>query len=59
MCDERRRTDIEAQISALRIEVAEARGRLANAPSTFQILSWLAGIAIGLVGLIFTAARLI
>lgn len=48
---------VEARLEALRLELAETRGRLANAPSTFQVLSWFAGIAVALIGVTFTIAR--
>jgi hypothetical protein len=48
---------LEARLEALRIELAETKGRLANSPSTFQVLSWFAGIAVALIGVTFTIAR--
>lgn len=50
--------EIEARLETLRVELAETRGRLANAPTTFQVLSWFVGIAVALVGVTFTVARL-
>jgi hypothetical protein len=56
MCNE---TELESRLETLRLEVAEARGRLANAPTTFQLLSWFVGIALALVSLTFAIARAI
>ncbi|MGE0151760.1 MAG: hypothetical protein AB7R90_04030 [Reyranellaceae bacterium] len=58
MCRQATLEQIEARLEELSIELAETRGRLANAPSTFQVLSWFAGIAVALVGVTFTVARL-
>ena len=58
MCREITLQEVAARLEALRVELAETRGRLANAPSTFQVLSWFAGIAVALVGVTFTVARL-
>jgi hypothetical protein len=52
-------TELESRLETLRLEVAEARGRLANAPTTFQLLSWFVGIALALVSLTFAIARAI
>jgi hypothetical protein len=39
-------------------DVAEIKGKLSNMPTTFQIVSWFVGVALGLVALVFTIARL-
>ena len=57
MCRETTLEQVEARLEALRLELAETRGRLATAPSTFQVLSWFAGIAVALIGVTFTIAR--
>ncbi|MDF3075486.1 MAG: hypothetical protein K0S54_3153 [Alphaproteobacteria bacterium] len=57
MCRETTLEQVEARLEALRIELAETRGRLTNSPSTFQVLSWFAGIAVALIGVTFTIAR--
>jgi hypothetical protein len=40
------------------VDLAEIKGRLANMPSTFQMLTWFVGVSIAMVGLTFTIARL-
>jgi hypothetical protein len=49
--------EIEARLEALRIELAELKGRLVNTPSTFQVLSWFVGVAATLISITFTIAR--
>ena len=38
-------------------DVAEIKGRLSQMPTTFQMLTWFVGVALGLVGLVFAVAR--
>lgn len=42
---------------ALRADIAEIKGRLSQMPTTFQMVTWLVGVAMGLVALVFTVAR--
>ncbi len=49
---------LEPKLEAMRLELAETRGRVAAAPGAFQVLSWLAGIAVALTGVIVAVARL-
>ena len=49
--------DIKVDVKGLVRDVAEIKGRLSNMPTTFQMLTWFMGIALGLVGLVFTVAR--
>lgn len=42
---------------AIKERLAGIEGRLSNLPTTFQMLTWFVGIALGLVGLVFTIAR--
>jgi len=64
---------LEARVAALEIDVKEVKlslvaikeklagieGKLSNMPTTFQMLTWFVGVAIGLVGLVFAIARLV
>ena len=40
-------------------DVAEIKGRLSQMPTTFQMLTWYVGVALGLTGLVFAIARTI
>ena len=59
MCKETTLQHVETRLETLRVELAETKGRMANAPTTFQVLSWFVGIAIALVGVTFTVARMV
>jgi hypothetical protein len=59
MCRQTTVEEIEVQLEALRVELAETKGRLANTPSTFQVLSWFVGVAATLISITFTIARVI
>ena len=48
-----------ADIAGLKGDIAEVRGRLTNIPTTFQVLTWFIGVAIGLTALVFTIARVV
>jgi hypothetical protein len=53
-----RRIDaLEADVKSLIKDVAEIKGRLSQMPTTFQMLTWYVGVAIGLTGLVFAVAR--
>jgi predicted nucleic acid-binding Zn-ribbon protein len=39
-------------------DLADIRGRLTNMPTTFQVLTWYVGVAIGLTGLVYAIARI-
>lgn len=49
--------EMKADVKTLVREVAEIKGRLANMPTTFQLVSWFVGVSIGLTALVFTIAR--
>lgn len=49
--------ELKADIKAMAKDVAEIKGRLSQMPTTFQMLTWFVGIALGLTGLVFTIAR--
>jgi hypothetical protein len=48
--------EVEADVEVLVKDVAEIRGRLSQMPTTFQMLTWFVGVALGLVGLVFAVA---
>jgi hypothetical protein len=50
---------IETDLRGISLDLAEIKGRLANMPTTFQILTWFIGTALGLSGLVFAIARLV
>ena len=52
-------SEIAADVRAMVKDVAEIKGKLSNAPTTFQIISWFIGVSFGLVALVFTIARLL
>lgn len=49
--------EIKADVKVLIRDVAEVKGRLSQMPTTFQMLTWFVGVALGLVGLVFAVAR--
>lgn len=53
------KTGVGADIAGLKSDIAEIRGRLTNMPTTFQVLTWFIGVAIGLTALVFTIARVV
>lgn len=55
--DDKRITALEGKVDQLRVDLAEIKGRLANMPTTFQLVSWFVGVAIGLTALVFAIAR--
>ena len=55
---EQKVSEIASDAKSLVKDVAEIKGKLSNMPTTFQIVSWFVGVAIGLVALVFTIARL-
>jgi hypothetical protein len=52
---------IEATIDRIVVELAELRGRVSQLPTTWQFVTWVAGLNIGLVigvsGLVYAIAR--
>lgn len=48
---------LEGKVDQVRVDLAEIKGRLSNMPTTFQLVSWFVGVAIGLTALVFTIAR--
>lgn len=54
---DKRVTALETKVDQARVDLAEIKGRLANMPTTFQLVSWFIGVAIGLTALVFTIAR--
>ena len=59
MCRQTTMEELESRLEALRVELAETKGRLINTPTTFQVLSWFVGIAATLVSITFAIARAI
>lgn len=49
--------EVKADLKAMAKDVHEIKGRLSQMPTTFQMLTWFVGIALGLTGLVFTIAR--
>lgn len=49
--------ELKVGVNRLVEAVAEIRGRLASMPTTFQVLTWFVGVAIGLTGLVYAIAR--
>lgn len=45
------------EVSAIRERMAGIEGRLSNLPTAFQMQSWFVAVALGLVGLVFTIAK--
>ena len=54
---DKRVTALEGKVDQVRVDLAEIKGRLTNMPTTFQLVSWFVGVAIGLTALVFTIAR--
>ncbi|CAN5210491.1 hypothetical protein BH10PSE6_BH10PSE6_11480 [soil metagenome] len=50
-------SDVASDVKTLVKEVAEMKGKLSNMPTTFQLVTWFIGVALGLVALVFTIAR--
>lgn len=48
---------IGGDVIDVKVKLAGVEGRLSQMPTTFQMLTWFIGIAIGLTGLVFTIAR--
>lgn len=56
---EKRLDRFEPKMDGLVKDVAEIKGRLSQMPTTFQMLTWYVGVALGLTGLVFAIARTI
>ncbi|MGE0154778.1 MAG: hypothetical protein AB7R90_19330 [Reyranellaceae bacterium] len=54
---EKRADGFDAKLSQALVDLAEIKGRLSNLPTTFQVMTWFVGVAIGLVALTFAIAR--
>jgi hypothetical protein len=55
-----RRVDaVEKDLVAIRERMAGIEGKLSNMPTTFQMMTWFVGVAMALVGLTFTIAKVI
>jgi len=52
-------TALRGDVTKLGLDVAEIKGRLSNMPTTFQVLTWFIGVAMALVALTFTIARIV
>ena len=55
---EKRIGKVEDKLDAVALDIAEIKGRVSQLPTTFQILTWFIGVAIGLTGLVFLIARI-
>jgi len=49
--------DFQKQVTELTVKIATLDGRVANLPSTWQIIAILAALLFGVSGIAFTAAR--
>jgi tetrahydromethanopterin S-methyltransferase subunit G len=48
---------LESKVETLQLDLAQAQGRLAGTPSAAQILAWVIGVGIAVVGLAVAVAR--
>ncbi|MEO5336404.1 MAG: hypothetical protein H7841_05875 [Magnetospirillum sp. WYHS-4] len=48
---------VRGDLAGIKERLANIEGRLANLPTTFQMLTWFVGVAMGLTGLVFAIAR--
>jgi hypothetical protein len=48
---------LEDKVDGVIKDIAEIKGRLSQMPTTFQMLTWLVGVAIALTGLVYAVAR--
>lgn len=55
---ERRMDRQEEKLDRISETLAEIKGKLSQMPTTFQIVTWYIGTAVGLSGLVFAIARL-
>ncbi len=55
---ERRVTKLEEAIIAIRLDIAEMKGKLSNLPTTWQLIGVNFGLAVGVAGLVFAVARM-
>lgn len=54
---ESRTSETAIDVKALIRDVSEIKGKISQMPTTFQMQAWFAGVALGLVALVFTVAR--
>ena len=54
---EKRVEALEGDMKTLVRDVAEIKGKISQMPSTFQLMSWFVGVAMGLTVLVFTIAK--
>ncbi len=55
---ERRVTKLEEAVLAIRLDIAEMKGKLSNLPTTWQLIGVNFGLAVGVAGLVFAVARM-
>jgi hypothetical protein len=55
---EKRMGKVEDKLDVVALDIVEIKGRVSQLPTTFQILTWFIGVAIGLSGLVFLIARI-
>jgi hypothetical protein len=48
---------LETDMKAVAKDIAEIKGKLSQMPTTFQLMSWFVGVAMGLTLLVFTIAK--
>jgi hypothetical protein len=54
---EARTSEIGLDVGAVTKDVAEIEGRMSQVPTEFQMPAWFVGVSLGLVALVFAAAR--
>lgn len=49
--------DVKNSLTKILERLAGIDGKLSNMPTTFQVLTWFVGVAIGLTALVFAISR--
>jgi hypothetical protein len=55
---ERRVARLEEAVTAIRLDIAEMKGKLSNLPTTWQLIGVNFGLVVGVAGLVFAVARM-
>jgi hypothetical protein len=54
---ERRVSKLEDAVTAIRLDIAEMKGKISNLPTTWQLIGVNFGLVIGVAALVFAIAR--